>query len=103
MSLKMAKVTLDQKRLEALRRQLYGSQKPINPKKQVKPQTGSAYSLPKESVQAQSQVISSSSMGTESTYLRTDLTKILVLSSLAVIAQLILHWSLQMKLIHLGF
>ena len=110
----MAQVTLDQKRLAALRRQLYGkdrsesklapSSKPVQ-----KLQTNFTYS--KETIGKENQ---QSSFYEDISFLRVDLTKILILATLAIGAQILLFWSnaikelssfwsLQMKLIHLGF
>ncbi|MBI2596040.1 hypothetical protein HYW46_04895 [Candidatus Daviesbacteria bacterium] len=102
----MPKVSLDQRRLDVLRQQLYGSPHKItkNQQDQNRPDTQKALitaDMITRNAQAFNRINTPVETGTM--YLRQDLTKIFVLSFLALTVQLLLYWSLRMNLIHLGF
>jgi hypothetical protein len=96
----MAQVTLDQRRLEQLRRQLYG-------KEQGEKKSGSK-AKSQETLKLDSRLLTLDSSKKEPvnhqevSYLRTDLLKIAILAALAIAAQAGLYIATQMKLIHLG-
>lgn len=97
----MAQVTLDQRRLEQLRRQLYG-------KEQSQKRSSGSHPKPldKNTLSFDAKVEHKTSAPInhhEVSYLRTDLLKIAILASLAIGAQAGLFIATQMKLIHLGF
>lgn len=111
----MARVTLDQKRLEALRRQLYGKET-IGPEKLRKLKINQKVSKPESQihwtaetqissdVSSTSQSFQSSSNDTQAVvFLRKDLFKILSLSSLALCAQLLLYLATRNNLVNLAF
>lgn len=99
----MPKVSLEQKRLESLRRQLYGGPQKVKTvqKVQVKSETGISIDL--SHINEGIQISSGMKNNTETVYLSQDLKKIFVLSSIALGVQLLLYLSLKMNLIHLGF
>lgn len=97
----MPKKKPEQKRLEALRRQLYGK----SPSESYKTKVSSVKSYP-ESYELNKVPINESkaviTLDGEN-FLKRDLLKIIILSALAIGAQLLLFWSLQMKLVHFSF
>lgn len=102
----MPKVTLEEKRLETLRRQLYGKAQKSdvgNQKSEVKtqqPTNDNQYSMsnpPPVTLQSPTQSL------VDSNYLRKDLTKIFYLSSLALGTQLLLYFLTKNHLVNLHF
>lgn len=93
----MARVTLDQKRLEALRRQLYGKVDSEPP----------AYNFQQYNKEESSKNTQESKLEpeikSEVAYLRKDLLKILSLSSLAMSVQLLLYLATRNNLVNLTF
>lgn len=85
----MPQVVLDQKRLETLRRQLQG-----------KEQSYTKYTLDKKHVSSSNLSHSTEPLSTSTNYLRRDMLKILILSTLAIGVQLCLYLSLSKNLIH---
>jgi hypothetical protein len=97
----MAQVTLDQRRLEQLRRQLYGKEQ-----SQKKGAGSHSKSTDKNTLRFEAKTEHRTSTPVsqhEVSYLRTDLLKILILAALAIAVQAGLYLATQMKLIHLGF
>lgn len=92
----MPKKTLEEKRLENLRRQLSGkSHRQEEVMEKVKT-TGSF------SFSSSSQSLSSSALKADTAYLRTDLLKILFLSSIAITVEVSLHFLFQSHILNLG-
>jgi hypothetical protein len=91
----MPQVTLDQRRLEALRQQLYGKEKKVTLRKNSLPSTGN-YKLSENSLKTVT-------VAEDTTYLRNDLLKIAIFSFVAISLQLILFMSLRVNLINLKF
>lgn len=88
----MAKIRVDEKRLESLRRQLYGKQNFELPKKYTATKVASD-DTPTPKVQVATQDLG---------YLKRDLTKILILSGFAIGFQLILYFLSLKNLINLN-
>lgn len=100
----MPKITLEQKRLEQLRRQLYGKERDTVSIKKQPEKTSSSNSSHSYSLAAVETLPGSSqSVSLDINYLKKDLLKIVSLSATALAAQLLLYFSLQMKIFHLGF
>jgi hypothetical protein len=91
----MAKLTLEEKRLQALRTQLLG--KDQSPKVKFANNSQKPTDLEIETVQK------STITTLPQTFVKNDLIKIFILSAIAVGTQLILFWTLKMNFIHLGF
>lgn len=91
----MANYSLDSKRLETIRRQLYGK----NPtEKKIKTTTSQTNSLSKDSQQSSTSSLSyqpipqtTPLLNQDTSYLKKDLTKILILSMLAIGIQICLY------------
>lgn len=104
----MAKVTLDQKRLEILRRQLYGGSENLS-KTQINqkvPQPENQISWTSLTPISSSPLKSAETLkraGSEISYLRSDLFKILILSSLAIAIQAGLYFASINKIVRLTF
>lgn len=107
----MPKVTIDQKRLESLRRQLYGKS-PEDKKQKVRTAHSSITQAEtaiynKEVTPATKSPISANltreSSNQTAFYLKKDLTKILILSAIALALQTLLYFSLQNHLMNLKF
>ena len=97
----MPKLTLEDKRRETLRRQLYGKEVasiklPHKQSSPHQPENSGTFSLPDY------QTVTTATQSTTA-YLTKDLTKVLTFSILAVTAQLTLYLSLQNHLIKLSF
>lgn len=91
----MSKLTLEEKRLKALKEQLFGKERILPVKTQV-----SAHTSPiKLAKNPPSSLLSIQ----EVSYLKKDLIKVLFLSTLALALQLILYFSLQNNLISFKF
>lgn len=106
----MAKLSLDQKRLEALRRQLYGKSHQDSPSKkqapgQASPKLSSGFSLNKynnvDSPKAEAHINSVASV--DASFLRKDLIRILILTSIALCAQLLLYFASNNRILNLHF
>ncbi len=92
----MSTFTLEQKRLEQIRKQLYGKQ---SERKSVQAK------LEKDSgtsAQHKSAAKSSPTLGTES-YITRDLFRVLIFSVVAISLQLLVHQALVNKWIHINF
>lgn len=96
----MAKLTLEQKRLESLRRQLYGKTQAKQDHKEIKPQTKPAINF-----NSMVQVTKESQKNTDSDQisLRFDLTRIFIFSMLAIALQVILFLAIKNNLINFSF
>lgn len=96
----MAKLTFQQKRLIALKRQLYGGEKP-----HIYQSGKQAESVSSHSGNTFAKIAASTPVYTmqveDVSYLKKDMTKILILSSLAISIQLILYFANQNHLINL--
>ncbi len=90
----MSKLTLEEKRLKILRNQLFGKEPLTTEKVKVVPQ-----------VKAINQITNSANLTSnkESTYLRNDLLRIFLLTTLALSLEFILYFSLQNRLISFKF
>jgi hypothetical protein len=97
----MAQVTLDQRRLEQLRRQLYGKEQSFK-KPSAQHKSSSSKQTASFTAKPDQQTAGPISIK-EVSYLRTDLLKIAALATLAIAAQAGLYIATQMKLMHLGF
>lgn len=100
----MPKLTLEEKRKEILRRQLYGKEvyspksdkvTPVKPQAQVN--TNRSFSI------ANYQTPTATSENISVSYLTSDLVKILIFSSLVIAFQIILHFAISNQLIRLPF
>lgn len=91
----MTKATLDQKRLEALRRQLYGKPDPKRTEAVSSTLPSQSYNFAQYNKEVISKNTTDNKTGqlpkSEFAYLKKDLLKILSLSSLALSAQLLLY------------
>ena len=99
----MSKYTLEEKRLERLRRQLYGKQDnqiklPNQPKPQIHTKDEYKFEAVKQDMGSNAAI--SSEVGSNAIFLKKDLLKITYISLGALSLQLLLYWSLSMKLIH---
>lgn len=97
----MNKVMLDQKRLELLRRQLYGKEMVKHPKKEAASLVNTAQVVPLSSPERHPSLPKSDSLSTN-IFLKKDLLKILSLSSLAIIAQLLVYFGSRNHLLNLN-
>lgn len=96
---KMPKLSVDQKRLELLRQQLYGKEKPLAaPNKPTLKNNGSV-----SGISNQPPVILKKEPLSETGYLKKDLTKILILSTLVLVIQFSLFFAVSKNLINLKF
>ena len=99
----MPSQTLDQKRIELLRTQLYGKNKDINKKSSTSSDSKNSsrlYSLPNQSASSNNP---KSQSREDIHYLRGDLIKITILTTLALGTQLCLYFALQKHLLSLPF
>lgn len=88
----MPKLTLEEKRLEQLRRQLSGKESPHRPKESVKSgPSDNLYQLDQRNI-TPSLNYSPNVSGSDTLYLRKDLLKVLLLSGLAIAVELFLYF-----------
>lgn len=98
----MSKLTLQQKRLIALKRQLYGSEKPRMQQSGKQSESISSHSQNSFAKIASSTPVYATQFE-DISYLKKGLVKILLLSSLAITIELILYFANQNHLINLKF
>lgn len=96
----MSKYTLEEKRLQSLRRQLYGKQDnqiklSDQPKTSIQSNHGYKFEIIKQNINNTASEVDSGAI-----YLKKDLLKITYISFVALSLQVLLYWSLSMKLIH---
>ncbi len=101
----MSKYTLEEKRLERLRRQLYGKQdgqtKPQSqPKISTQPKNENKNEYKYEAVRQDMSNLALTDNQSHTAFLKKDLLKITYISLGALSLQLLLYWSLSMKLVH---
>lgn len=103
-SLKMSKLSIDQKRLETLRRQLYGKEKNTDFKKAVikparQPSTPSLLTTPSSISAPRPSDASTQDLG----YLKKDLAKVGILSVVAIGIQLLFYFTPLKALLNIKF
>lgn len=103
----MPKLTLEEKRLEQLRRQLQGRPLPkVDRKPKVEKPQESLYNLDQRTITPKldySPKNDSTTLASDSLYLRKDLTKIFLLAGLAIVAQIFLYFGSNYHLLNLSF
>lgn len=103
----MSKLTLQEKRLETLRRQLYGvgenkaSKKVVVVNKLIKENT-SSFALTEAKI-GSANLTSTNQTVQDSLFLKKDLTRIAVLSTVALVTQILLYYGFLHNLIKLHF
>lgn len=102
----MPQITLEEKKLQTLRRQLFGKQAPhlLDNKKiksQPKEETSPKFTLRLDKITSTPQVSKAQSVVFDTNYLGKDLTKILILTSLALALQMLLYLGTKNNLIRL--
>ena len=84
----MSKLTLEEKRLQQLRMQLFGKERKIT--KVIKPSSGPASKMPLESKPTTS--LLQGNQTHEAKFLKQDISKVMILSLLAVGSQIVLYY-----------
>ncbi len=84
----MAKLTLEEKRLQQIRMQLFGKERQI----QIKGKTSNYKQTSIEEVSKTPTITQSTNNLGEARFLKQDITKVIVLSSIAVSAQFLLYY-----------
>lgn len=88
----MPQITLDERRLQTLRRQLFGNQEP--PQKtghKIQADTSKELSLSLDQISSKPQTLNTQNITLDSNYLGKDLFKILILTVFALALQLLLY------------